>query len=74
MLYLTTSWGMKGYDAVVFPREGEPVLVCLDGFTITHSAEPASRLIWIYAVGIGAFPDSRRPGGSAIPETLPVAW
>src|SRR5882672_8569796 len=22
---------------------------------VTHSAEPASRLIWIYAIGIGAF-------------------
>ena len=25
VLYLTNFWGMKGYDAVVFPREGEPV-------------------------------------------------
>ena len=30
VLYLTNFWGMKGYDAVVFPREGEPVLVCLE--------------------------------------------
>ena len=27
VLYLTNFWGMKGYDAVVFPREGEPRLV-----------------------------------------------
>ena len=27
VLYLTNFWGMKGYDAVVFPREGEPVLI-----------------------------------------------
>ena len=26
VLYLTNFWGMKGYDACVFPREGEPVL------------------------------------------------
>ena len=26
VLYLTNFWGMKGYDAVVFPREGDPVL------------------------------------------------
>ena len=26
VLYLTNFWGMKGYDAVVFPREGEPTL------------------------------------------------
>ena len=24
VLYLTNFWGMKGYDAVVFPREGTP--------------------------------------------------
>ena len=24
VLYLTNFWGMKGYDACVFPREGEP--------------------------------------------------
>ena len=30
VLYLTNFWGMKGYDACVFPRDGEPVLVCLE--------------------------------------------
>jgi Xaa-Pro aminopeptidase len=30
VLYLTNFWGMKGYDAVVFPREGEPTLICLE--------------------------------------------
>src|SRR5262249_25091619 len=30
VLYLSNYWGMKGYDAVVFPREGKPTLVCLD--------------------------------------------
>src|SRR2546425_11696164 len=30
VLYLTNFWGMKGYDACVFPREGEPILVCLE--------------------------------------------
>ena len=32
---------MKGYEAVVFPREGEPVLVCLEA-----SAEDAARTAW----------------------------
>ena len=41
VLYLTNFWGMKGYDACVFPREGEPVLVCLD-----VSAEDAGRTAW----------------------------
>ena len=26
IVYLTNFWGMKGYDAVVFPREGDPTL------------------------------------------------
>ena len=30
VLYLTNFWGMKGYDAVVFPPEGEPTLICLE--------------------------------------------
>ena len=30
VLYLTNFWGMKGYDACVFPREGEPVLIALE--------------------------------------------
>jgi Xaa-Pro aminopeptidase len=41
VLYLTNFWGMKGYDACVFPREGEPVLVCLEA-----SAEDAARTAW----------------------------
>ena len=32
---------MKGYDACVFPREGEPVLLCLEA-----SAEDAARTAW----------------------------
>jgi len=30
ILYLTNYWCMKGYDAVVFPREGEPTLIALE--------------------------------------------
>ena len=41
VLYLTNFWGMKGYDAVVFPREGEPTLFCLEA-----SAEDAARTAW----------------------------
>src|SRR5207237_1258560 len=41
VLYLTNFWSMKGYDACVFPREGEPVLICLEA-----SAEDASRTAW----------------------------
>ena len=41
VLYLTNFWGMKGYDACVFPRESEPVLICLEA-----SAEDAERTCW----------------------------
>ena len=41
VLYLTNFWGMKGYDAVVFPREGEPVLICLEA-----SEADAERVSW----------------------------
>jgi Xaa-Pro dipeptidase len=41
VLYLTNFWGMKGYDACVFPREGDPVLVCLEA-----SEEDAARTAW----------------------------
>lgn len=29
LLYLTNYWCMKGYDAAVFPREGQPTLIAL---------------------------------------------
>ena len=45
VLYLTNFWGMKGYDAAVFPREGPPVLI-----TIEPSAEDAADTAWTTAV------------------------
>jgi Xaa-Pro aminopeptidase len=41
VLYLTNFWGMKGYEAVVFPREGEATLI-----TIEASADDAARTAW----------------------------
>jgi Xaa-Pro dipeptidase len=41
VLYLSNFWGMKGYDAVVFPREGEPTLACLKA-----SADDAAHTAW----------------------------
>jgi Xaa-Pro aminopeptidase len=41
VLYLTNFWSMKGYDACVFPREGEPVLICLEA-----SADDVARTGW----------------------------
>jgi Xaa-Pro aminopeptidase len=58
VLYLTNFWGMKGYDACVFPREGEPVLI-----TIEASAEDAARMSWTQDVRFiqGYAPDDPRP-------------
>src|SRR4029453_16789275 len=41
VVYLSNFWGMKGWDAVVFPRHGEPVLICLE-----PSADDAARTAW----------------------------
>jgi Xaa-Pro aminopeptidase len=41
VLYLTNFWGMKGFDATVFPREGEPILI-----TIEPSAQDAAETAW----------------------------
>ena len=41
VLYLTNFWGMKGYDAAVFPREGDPVLI-----TLGTSAADAAGTAW----------------------------
>jgi Xaa-Pro dipeptidase len=60
VLYLTNFWGMKGYDACVFPPEGEPVLICLE-----PSAEDAHRTAWTTDVRLfpGYDPDDPRPPG-----------
>ncbi len=60
VLYLTNFWGMKGYDAVVFPREGEPVLICLE------ASEPdAERTAWTSDLRLfhGYDPGDPRPPG-----------
>jgi Xaa-Pro aminopeptidase len=41
VLYLSNFWGMKGYEAVVFPAEGESTLICLEA-----SADDAARTAW----------------------------
>jgi Xaa-Pro dipeptidase len=58
VLYLTNLWGMKGYDACVFPREGEPVLI-----TIEASEEDAARTAWAEDVRLirGYDPEDPRP-------------
>ncbi len=58
VVYLTSFWGMKGYDAVVFPRVGEPTLFCLEA-----SADDAARTAWTSDVRLvsGYDPGDPRP-------------
>jgi Xaa-Pro dipeptidase len=58
VLYLTNVWGMKGYDACVFPRVGEPVLLCLEA-----SADDVDRTAWTHDVRFvaGYAADDPRP-------------
>jgi len=60
VLYLTNFWGMKGYDAVVFPREGDPVLICLEA-----SEADAERTAWTTDLRLfhGYDPGDPRPPG-----------
>ena len=67
VLYLTNFWPMKGYDAVVFPREGEPTLICLEA-----SEDDAARMAWTSDVRFfaGYHPNDPRP---PIARTLDLA-
>jgi Xaa-Pro aminopeptidase len=70
VLYLTSFWGMKGYDACVFPREGEPMLICLEA-----SAEDAGRTAWTGDVRFfrGYDPDDPRPPTARVLELAQAA-
>ena len=56
VLYLTDFWGMKGYDAVVFPAQGEPTLICLE-----PSRADAERTAWTADIRCFAGYDERDP-------------
>ena len=56
VLYLSNFWGMKGYEAVVFPREGEPALI-----TIEPSQADAERTAWTSDVRLVPGYDERDP-------------
>ncbi len=60
VLYLTNFWGMKGFEACVFPREGDPTLVCL-----RPSADDAARTAWTRDLRFfdGYDPNDPRPPG-----------
>jgi Xaa-Pro aminopeptidase len=71
VVYLTNFWGMKGFDAAVFPREGEPILI-----TIEASAEDAAETAWTTSVVFipGYHPkDPRPPVARTLDAALEVA-
>jgi Xaa-Pro aminopeptidase len=64
VLYLSNFLPMKGYDVVVFPREGEPTLICLD-----PSLDDAHRMAWtddVRTFGGYEATDPRPPGARAL--------
>jgi Xaa-Pro aminopeptidase len=58
VLYLTNFWGMKGYDAAVFPLDGDPVLI-----TIEPSEQDDADTAWTGDVRLvsGYDPSDARP-------------
>jgi Xaa-Pro aminopeptidase len=56
VLYLSNFWPMKGYDIAVFPREGEPTLVCLE-----PSRDDAERTAWTPDIRVFEGYDERDP-------------
>ncbi len=56
ILYLTNYWCMKGYDAAIFPRQGDPILVVIEPQT-----GDAERNAWTRDIEPFAGYDSRDP-------------
>jgi Xaa-Pro aminopeptidase len=58
IVYLDSYWCMKGYDVLVFPADGEPVLIALE-----PQLEEAARSSWTQDIRpfAGYHPDDPRP-------------
>jgi Xaa-Pro aminopeptidase len=61
VVYLTDFWGMKGFDAVVFPAEGEPTLICFE-----PSRADAERTAWTSRLRLFGGYDERDPRPPAL--------
>jgi Xaa-Pro dipeptidase len=61
LVYLTNYWPMKGYDAAVFPREGEPTL-----FVMEPQHEEALATAWTSDVRAFPFYDPNDPRPPAV--------
>src|SRR5947199_3363288 len=67
VVYLTNFWGMKGFDAAVFPREADPILI-----TIEPSAQDAEETAWTTDVRLVPGYDAADPRPPAL-RALEVA-
>src|SRR4051812_14086560 len=56
ILYLTNYWCMKGYDAAIFPREGEPTLLALE-----PQQSDAERMSWTRDIQLFSGYEARDP-------------
>jgi Xaa-Pro aminopeptidase len=56
VLYLSNYWGMKGYDVVVFPRDGDAALIALE-----PSRDDAERNAWTSDIRLFSGYDERDP-------------
>jgi Xaa-Pro aminopeptidase len=61
VLYLSNYWGMKGYEVVVFPREGEATLI-----TLEPSQADAERNAWTQDIRLFAGYDVQDPRPPAV--------
>ncbi|HEU0305036.1 MAG TPA: Xaa-Pro peptidase family protein [Gaiellaceae bacterium] len=64
VLYLSSYWGMKGYETLVFPREGDPTLVCLE-----PSRGDAELTAWTEDIRLFAGYDERDPRSPLVRST-----
>ena len=65
VLYLTNYWCMKGYDAAIFPREGDPTLIA-----IAPQQEDAERTSWTSDIRYFKGYDDRDPRPPTGPARL----
>ena len=64
IVYLTNYWCMKGYDAVVFPREGDPTLI-----TLEPQLADAQRNSWTKDIRLFKGYDETRSSTATVPRT-----
>ena len=67
VVYLSNYWPMKGYDLVVFPREGDPTLIAME-----PQAAEAARTAWTDDIRLFPGYDERDPRPPAL-RALEVA-